>query len=87
MASFNITFTEGSAFSVGFGEDSNFDAEFDSVIISDKYSGEYEFTPTRSTQTVGTAGLLLSQNITINPIPSSYGSVSQDGTTHVLTIS
>ena len=82
MATFQITFSESSAFNVGFSEESGiFDAEFDSVIASDQYHGGYEFTPSASEQTIPTAGLVLSDNITINPIPSNYGLITWNGST------
>lgn len=43
------------------------------------YHGEYEFTPGDEAQTVLTKDKVLSQNITINAIPSNYGKVSWDG--------
>lgn len=49
------------------------------------YDGSYEFTPTRETQTVGTAGKLLLENIVINPIPQNYGLVTYNGS--IITVS
>ena len=43
------------------------------------YEGEYEVTPTQQTQVLETAGRILSQNVTINPIPSYYGLITWDG--------
>jgi hypothetical protein len=86
MASFNIVFSDESNFTVGFGEDAGFfNAAFDSVIANDKYHGEYEFTPSSQSQTIATAGLVLSENITIDPIPSNYGLITWNGST--LTVS
>lgn len=45
------------------------------------YSGEYEVTPTESTQTLSTSGKALSRNVIINPIPDNYARMSWDGTT------
>lgn len=55
------------------------------VVSSDPYSGEYEYIPTRATQTIEIAGKLAVQNITINPIPQNYGLISWNGST--LTVS
>ena len=49
------------------------------------YDGPYSFTPSRTTQTIEIAGMLASGDITINPIPSTYGRVTWNGST--LTIS
>lgn len=52
------------------------------TVISDRkpdYQGPYEVTPSQQTQTLGTAGHELSQNITINPIPSNYGLITYNG--------
>jgi hypothetical protein len=49
------------------------------------YEGEYVFTPTQETQTVGTNGMRLLDNITINPIPSNYGLIGWNGS--ILTVS
>lgn len=63
------------SFSVGMGISVNYPL----------YDGEYEFTPTPSTQTVQISGKAASQNIIINPIPSNYGLVTWNGA--VLTVS
>ncbi len=49
------------------------------VVGGERYSGQYEFTPTQETQTVYTNGLICSDNITINPIPSNYGLITYNG--------
>ena len=49
------------------------------------YHGETEITPSDETQTVQCAGLMMSENITVNPIPSNYGRISWNGVT--LTVS
>ena len=49
------------------------------------YSGSYEITPTDETQTIPCSGWLMSQDVTINPIPSDYGKITWNGVT--LTVS
>lgn len=49
------------------------------------YTGETTVTPSGSTQTLETAGTSVRQDIVVEPVPSSYGLVSYDGS--VLTIS
>ena len=51
----------------------------------DFYDGAYTVTPTISAQTLSTKELVLTQNITINPIPSNYGLITWNGST--LTVS
>ena len=55
------------------------------MVSADVYDGQYEFTPTQQTQTVATFDKLLTQNITINPIPSDYGKITWNGS--ILTVS
>lgn len=50
-----------------------------------KYEGEYEVTPTEETITLSTSNLQMTNNVTINPIPSNYGLITWNGTT--LTVS
>lgn len=51
----------------------------------DAYTGEYEFTPVATSQTIAIMGKVATQNITINPIPSNYGLITWNGST--LTVS
>lgn len=46
---------------------------------AERYEGEYTVTPSSELQTLNTAGLLLSNNITVEPIPSNYGLVEWNG--------
>lgn len=50
-----------------------------------EYHGAYEVVPSGETQVLSTAGRLLSQDVTINPIPSNYGLITWNGST--LTVS
>lgn len=43
------------------------------------YDGEYEVTPTRSTQVLETGGFKMAQNVIVNPIPRNYGLITYDG--------
>lgn len=43
------------------------------------YQGEYEVTPSRQTQTLQTAGRVMSQDVVVNPIPSNYGLITWNG--------
>lgn len=49
------------------------------------YIGPTVFTPSDTAQTVQAAGCLVTENITINPIPSNYGKITWNGQT--LTVS
>lgn len=52
---------------------------------TDKYEGEYEFTPSESLQTIEIENLMATKNIIINPIPSNYGRISWNGS--IITVS
>lgn len=54
-------------------------------IYPEDYTGAYEVTPTEETQTLPTEGLMMNQNVTVNPIPNNYGRISWNGS--VLTVS
>ena len=54
-------------------------------IGNNPYEGAYNVTPTRSTQTLLTAGLLMKENVTVNPIPKNYGLITWNGS--ALTVS
>lgn len=45
------------------------------------FSGEYTVTPGDEAQTIPCAGLRMTSNITINPVPSNYGRIVWDGST------
>ena len=51
----------------------------------EEYTGDYEFTPTRSTQVIEFANKKATADIIINPIPKNYGLVTWNGS--VLTVS
>lgn len=55
------------------------------AILPPAYSGEYEITPTEETQVLETKEKYLTDNITVNPIPSNYGLITWNGAT--LTVS
>lgn len=46
-----------------------------------QYEGAYTVTPTAETQTLQTNGLRMTDNITIEPIPSNYGLITWNGST------
>ena len=56
-----------------------------SGIMPPAYTGDYTVTPTEETQVLDTANFLMTDNVTINPIPSNYGLITWNGVT--LTVS
>lgn len=52
-----------------------------SVSYDAHYEGAYVFTPSAETQVIQTEGLVMEQNVTINPIPSNYGLITYNGST------
>ena len=53
--------------------------------VIQNYDGSYEFTPSADEQTAPTMGKRLTQDITINPIPSNYGLITWNGS--IITVS
>lgn len=47
----------------------------------DPYTGDYTITPSAETQILRTNNLRMTDDITINPIPSNYGLITWDGST------
>jgi len=62
-------------------------AEYIQVIAGDapRYDGPYEVTPSADAQTLDTSGLVMTENVTVNPIPSNWGLIGWNGA--VLTVS
>lgn len=76
--SFKVTFSPSPAFKV----------EFDHTVeipMGDFYTGDYVVTPSSEAQTLHTTDLLMTDNVTINPIPQNYGLIIWNGST--LTVS
>ena len=63
----------------------SFRAEQGIPIYPISYAGAYEVTPSAQTQTLDTNGLMMTANVTVNPIPTNYGLITWDGST--LTVS
>ena len=51
----------------------------------DPYDGAYVITPSAEVQTLLTENLRMTDNVTINPVPSNYGLITWNGST--LTVS
>ena len=51
----------------------------------DPYTGAYEVTPSEETQVLETKYLRMTDNVTINPIPSNYGLITWNGS--IITVS
>ena len=43
------------------------------------YGGQTDFTPTAERQTISTAGLILDEDIYVEPIPQNYGLITWNG--------
>lgn len=56
-----------------------FRAETVIPILPDDYQGAYTVTPTQQTQILETENLMMTSNVTINPIPSNYGLITWNG--------
>ncbi len=75
----NIDFTPAS---VGIKFDNPIAREY---VERDPYTGSYTLTPSTETQIIQTNGLRMTDDITLNPIPSNYGLITWNGAT--LTVS
>ena len=76
-------------FALGVSEDSvqvafSLDTQIVTSTVPD-YDGPYEFTPSPELQTIETNGFRMTDNVTINPIPSNYGLITWNGS--ILTVS
>lgn len=50
-----------------------------------QYEGPYSVTPSQETQALATEGLVMIEDVVVNPIPSNYGLITWSGS--VLTVS
>lgn len=73
------------SFKVSDNDSTTLKAEQGIPIYPSAYSREYIVTPSSEVQTLDTEGLMMTHDITINPIPSNYGLITWDGST--LTVS
>lgn len=55
-----------------------FEAGVDPTPIT-PYEGEYEVTPSRETQVLETAELMMTAPVIVNPIPRNYGLITYNG--------
>ena len=84
----NATFADSRAqFNAKFVDANGFDVNFENAYILpvEEYTGDYTVTPTDHAQVLPTQNKLMTQDVTVNPIPSSYGLVTWNGS--YLTIS
>ena len=81
---FAVLFNEDSEFNCSMEESDDFEVDFGDA-VSKEYQGIVHVTPSDSEQILATANRVLSQNITIDPIPNNYGLIGWNGS--VLTVS
>ena len=76
-----------SEISLGVSEPTTVEMTVSGLVYVDypQYEGETTVTPTQETQVLQTIGTLVTDNITINPIPNNYGLISWNGS--VVTVS
>lgn len=67
------------ALAVEDGEELSLSVGETATIVSNPYTGSYQWTPSTSTQTIEINGLTATADITINPIPSNYGLITWNG--------
>ena len=71
--------TTQARFRVGESDPVRFGAHEGIPIYPADYQGAYTVTPTQQTQTLPTEGLMMTQDVTVNPIPSNYGLITWTG--------
>lgn len=49
------------------------------IVERDPYTGSYTITPSSETQILETNNLRMTDNITVNPVPSNYGLITWNG--------
>lgn len=49
------------------------------LVERDPYTGDYVVTPSAETQVLQTKHLRMTDNITVNPVPSNYGLITWNG--------
>lgn len=54
-------------------------AEIGYPVYPDSYKGSYTVTPNKNRQVLKTSGLMASEDITVEPIPSNYGLITWNG--------
>lgn len=84
----NATFADSNArFNAKLIDANGFDVSFENayVLPVEKYTGNYEVTPADYAQILPTENKLMTQDLTVKPIPSNYGLVTWNGS--YLTIS
>lgn len=67
--------------SVGQGDSLKLSAATGIPIYPQTYTGAYSVTPSANVQTLPTSGLMMTDNITVDPIPSNYGLITYNGST------
>lgn len=54
-------------------------AEAVTVVSGEKYTGDYEITPSTVDQTLATDHLFMTGNVTVKAIPNNYGLITYNG--------
>lgn len=75
---FDVQFSESDAFICSMESDDAFNVDFGES-VSKEYQGPVHLVPSNQTQTLSTANRILTQNITIDPIPDNYGLIGWNG--------
>lgn len=77
--SFTLESAEALSFELNDATALLFDLTTPSQIGIDNYEGDYVVTPSNEAQILNTNHLRMTQNVTINPIPSNYGLITWNG--------
>lgn len=81
----DVVFNNDDAFKCDLESESTFNCDMGEGYIPTIYHGSTDITPTDSAQVLNTQGMVVGENIIIEPIPSNYGLITWNGST--LTVS
>lgn len=88
MTDINLVVDAGTEVDFSYKDDGLYDIDLDQKVVmveGTPYTGSYQITPSAETQTLQTSGLLMTNDVVVNPIPSNYGLITWNGST--LTVS
>lgn len=84
-ADIDVVFNNDDAFEVDLGTEQEFHCDMGNGFIADVYAGPTDIYPSTQPQVLSTQGMVVGEDIIIEPIPSNYGLITWNGST--LTVS
>lgn len=78
-ADIDVVFNNNDAFNCDMDSETTFHCEMGEGISSEIYHGPVTVTPSEDIQVLNTEGMVIEENIVIEPIPSNYGLITWNG--------